>query len=223
MHTIANQPVFELIHIIVNYGMGSKVLRKAREWGAYGGTIHFGRGTVSNAILNFFSVYEERKEIVLIAADKAKAELLLQKLNEELHLDKPNHGIAFTIGLCGIVGSHYQYDQRCQDKGVKTNMYHYIQAVVQKGRAEDVIEAAQAAGSQGGTIINARGSGAKETTKVFNMDIEPEREIVMILSKRDATEAIVDSIYKSLNMDQPGNGVIFVQDVKRTYGLYEGR
>lgn len=221
MHTIANQPIFELIYIIVNYGMGSKVLRKAKEYGDYGGTIYFGKGTVSNAILNFFSVYDERKEIVLIAAAKPMARELLQKLNEELRFDKPNHGIAFTVATCAILGSHKQYAQQCQEKGEEETMYHYIQAVVQKGRAEDVIEAAKAAGSKGGTIVNARGSGVNATAKVFHMDIEPEREVVMILSKTDATEAIVDSIYKQLELDKPGNGIILVQPVSKACGLYE--
>jgi nitrogen regulatory protein PII len=42
------------------------------------------------------------------------------------------------------------------------------------------------------------------------MDIEPEKEIVMILSEKDSTEAIVASIRKKLKIDEPGNGIIFI-------------
>lgn len=94
-------------------------------------------------------------------------------------------------------------------------------AIVDRVKAEDVIDAATKAGSKGGTIINGRGSGIHETKKLFLMDIEPEKEIVIILSEVDLTEAIVSSIRTHLRIDEPGNGIIFVQDVNKTYGIYK--
>ena len=82
-------------------------------------------------------------------------------------------------------------------------------------------EVATKAGAKGGTVINGRGSGIHETSKVFSMDIEPEKEIVLILSKAEMTESIVSSIAKEMQIDMPGNGIVYVQDVNRTYGLYE--
>lgn len=99
-------------------------------------------------------------------------------------------------------------------------MYHVINIIVDKGKAEEVVDAANLAGSTGGTIINARGSGTHETSKVFAMDIEPEKEIVMILSACERTNDIVASIREKLKMDAPGNGIMFIQDVNKTYGLY---
>lgn len=86
--------------------------------------------------------------------------------------------------------------------------------MVDKGRAEDVIDAAAAAGSQGGTIINARGSGIHETSKLFSMEIEPEKEIVLILAEKQLTEPIVNSIREKMNIEEPGNGVIFMYTVR---------
>ena len=100
-------------------------------------------------------------------------------------------------------------------------MYNSITIIVDKGRAEDVIDAATKAGSLGGTIINARGSGIHETSKVFAMEIEPEKEVILILSKTEQTEQIVESISKEIKINEPGNGIIYVQDINKTYGLYE--
>ena len=100
-------------------------------------------------------------------------------------------------------------------------MYNVITVIVDKGRGDDAIEAATKAGSQGGTIINSRGSGIHETSKVFAMEIEPEKEVVIILSKNDKTSDIVGSIREELKLDKPGNGILFVQDINKTYGLYE--
>lgn len=215
-------PIFELIYLVVNYGMGSRILHKAKEYGISGGTIFIGKGTVNNSLLNFLSLYDERKEIVLMGTDNHTADHALVELNKEFQFDKPNHGIVFTTSACEIVGSRcYKSEENEEGRGVNKTMYQNIITIVNRGKAEDVIEAAKAAGSKGGTIINARGSGVNETSKLFNMDIETEKEMVMILSKENITDNIVSSIRERLEIDKPGNGIIFIQNVNKTYGIYE--
>jgi len=85
--------------------------------------------------------------------------------------------------------------------------------------AEDVLEAAKSAGSTGGTVIHGRGSGVHEKAKLFNIEIEPEKEIVLILSETAKTDYIVEAIKEKLNIDKPGAGILFVLDVNRTSGL----
>ena len=69
-------------------------------------------------------------------------------------------------------------------------------------------------------MINARGSGIHETATVFSMQIEPEKEVVLILSKAEATEAICAAVRERCKIDEPGKGIIFVLDVRDTIGLY---
>ncbi len=210
----------ELICFIVNHGLGSKIVKYGKQNGVSGGTIFLGKGTIKNKVLMFLELYDIRKELVFIIADKTTAFNAMEKISEEFKLSKPNHGIAFSIPISAICGAHcsnYNYEER----GMTDTMYNSIFVVVDKGRAEDVIDAAVKAGSTGGTIINARGSGVHETSRLFSMDVEPEREIVLILSEVEKTQGIVESIRVGLNMDAPGNGVIFVQDVSKVYGLYK--
>lgn len=100
-------------------------------------------------------------------------------------------------------------------------MIQAILTIVDKGHAEEVIDAAVQAGSHGGTIINARGSGVHETATLFGMGIEPEKELVMILADQTNTPQIVDTIYETLDLRQPGNGIVFVQNTTRVRGLYQ--
>jgi len=210
----------ELCCVIVNKGLGSKVLKIAKHYGIKGGTIFYGRGTVKNKLLEFLEVYDIRKEIVLIAAEKSVAYDALEHLCNELHFNKPHHGIAFSTSIKRLCGTRNCKSEFVQERSKESKMYNAIFAIVDKGKAEDAIEAARNAGSRGGTIINARGSGVHETSKLFSMDIEPEKEIVLILSEEELTDKIVSSIVESLKIDEPGNGIVFVQDVNKTYGLY---
>lgn len=99
-------------------------------------------------------------------------------------------------------------------------MYQIIVTIVEKGKADEVMESATKAGARGGTVLNARGSGLHETQRLFTLDIEPERDIVLIITESDKTEAITSAIRKDLNMDGPGHGLLFVQNITRTIGLY---
>lgn len=212
----------ELICTIVNFGMGKKIIKTAKQHGVLGGTVTLGKGTINNKILDFIGLSDVRKEIVFMIADKDTAYQTLDKLNSEYEFDKPNHGIAFTTSVCAAMGTRsYRCDNIKIERGAENTMYHLITTVVDRGKAEDVINAATKAGSKGGTIINARGSGIHETSKLFSMDIEPEKEIVIILSEVDKTEEIISSIRTNLKIDEPGNGIIYIQDVKKTYGIYK--
>lgn len=210
----------ELICVIVNFGVGSKLIKSAKHYGVSGGTITLGRGTVNSRILDFIGLSDMRKEIVYMAAEQETAHQALEELNREFEFHKPNHGIAFTTSICGFVGTKKLACRiKMEERGAENIMYHIITVIVDKGKAEEVITAATQAGSKGGTIINARGSGIHETSKLFSMEIEPEKEIVIIVSEYDKTGAIVSKVRESLKIDDPGNGIIYIQNANATYGI----
>jgi nitrogen regulatory protein PII len=236
----------ELICFIINFGSGSKLIKKAKQFGIPGGTVSLGRGTINNRILDFIGLSDVRKEIVFMVADKEIAYNALEELDKEFQFNKPNHGIAYTTTISSTVGTRcFETEQNKNSKnddsdddddnnsksddsendniirGVDKTMYQEITVIVDKGKAEDVIDAATKAGSKGGTILNARGSGIHETSKVFSMEIEPEKEIIMILSEVEMTDSIVSSITDYLKIDEPGNGIIYIRDVNKTYGIYK--
>ena len=159
-----------------------------------------------------------RKEIVHIIAGRATARRVLAGLDEELSLKKPSHGIAFTTKVTVLAGSRDCGDDGTGDEEVPI-MYHAITTIVEKGNAELVIDAATGAGAKGGTIINARGSGIHETMRLFGMDIEPEKEMVLILAEVEKTDAIVAAIRAGAHIDEPGRGILFVQEVQRACSI----
>lgn len=213
---------FTIIYVIVNGGLGSRILHKAKEFGIKGGTIYLGYGTAKSGISNFLSLYDEQKEIIVFAASSTTANHVVTALNKEFKFHKRNHGIAFTMEACGIIGTrNYACKTIEKGRGVNNPMYQLITIIVNLGKAEEVVEAATEGGAKGGTIIHARGSGVNETTRLFNMDVEPEKEVVLIISNTTSTDAVISSIKTKLEIDKPGNGIIFVQDVSGAYGIFE--
>lgn len=222
-------PHSTLLCFIVNNGLGSRVLRQAKRLGVSGGTVLLGHGSVNSQILDLFSLCDARKEIVLMIAPSPLAMETLKKLAAKFRLDKRDCGIAFAVPVSRLVGKHTNPEEkkalaqleqsRPAEKKEGEIMYQAIYTIVDRGRAEQVIEAAGDAGAAGGTIINARGSGIHETSRLFAMAIEPEKEMVLILIERDLSPAIIDAIHAKLEIDKAGNGIIFVLDVTSAHGL----
>lgn len=214
-----NNPVqIELFFGIVNFGVGSKVIRIAKENGILGGTVFLGRGTVNSRILKFLELDDVRKEIVLMLGEKSEVLKASEAIAKKLALHKPNHGIAFTVSVKNLIGS-CRYQDVKGERGEESLMHEAIFVIVDRGKAEDVVEAATKAGSKGATILHGRGSGIHETSKLFAMEIEPEKEMVLILAEENLTEAITESIRKEMKIEEPGKGIMFVLSVNKTYGL----
>jgi nitrogen regulatory protein PII len=216
-----NDMKYNLLYVIVNKGLASRILHFSRENGVSGGTILKGRGTVNDKLLKTLSLDDIKKEIIIMVMTQSLAITIMQLMTKKFKFDKPNKGIVYSIDVQGICGSRSCQLDNAEHEGSKVGMYQSIMIIVDKGKAEDVVEIAAKAGSKGATIINGRGSGIHETSRVFAMDIEPEKEIVLIISKSSDTKDIVQCIKENFNIDKPGNGVIFIQDVSEAYGLFE--
>jgi len=209
--------------VIANYGMGSKVIREAKAHGATGGTVIVGRGTARNHLLQILGLDEIRKEIVLIVIDAEKRDEIHESMTAKFHLNKPNHGIAFSALLENFLGGRNCEYYRKEGETVVNAQYKAIFTIVDRGKAEEVVEAALSAGAEGGTIIDARGSGIHENNVLFSVPIEPEKEIVLILIDSEREEKVVSAIREGVCIDEAGNGIMFVINVDKTSGIYNSK
>ena len=215
---------YSLLCCVVNMGDASKAIKSSRKYGVKGGTISLGMGTVHSRLLGFLGIYEVRKEIVYMIVEDELADEAFRGVSRDMHFEKPHHGIAFTSSVGEFTGTKntvLNKTDRTVGSEAKKNVYKIIYVVVDKGKGEDVVDAANKAGARGGTIMNARGAGIHEVQKLFSMEIEPEKEKVFIIAKTEMKDGIVNSIKSHLKLDEPGNGIIFVQDINEVYGLHE--
>ena len=208
----------EILVVIVEHNKASKVLHLADEKGVTASVAMLGRGTASRTLFDYLGLNDKKKAVLMLFGKTEEIMDLADYLVEKLEMDKPNHGIAYIESAFNVFGTE---DNANGSENIKRGekMYNAIYTIVEKGNADDVIEAAQKGGSRGGTVMHARGSGSEEARKVFNMLIEPEKEIVLIISEEAKTKDIVESIRKETQIEEEGKGIIFVTNVVNTYGL----
>lgn len=97
--------------------------------------------------------------------------------------------------------------------------YELIMCIVNQGFSEEVMSAARECGARGGTVLNARGTAKEEAEKLFNITITPEKEIVMIIVKKEIKEEILHAIYTKCGLKTPGQGIAFSMPVADVVGL----
>ena len=103
------------------------------------------------------------------------------------------------------------------------NQYKHevIMCIVNSGFSEAVMEAAREFGARGGTVIRARGTANAEAESIFNIAIQPEKEIVMILVDTKIKDDILHALYKAVGLQTPGQGIAFALPVEDVVGLSE--
>ena len=208
-----------LLCSVVEYGFGSKVITGLKPFSLFGTTVILGKGTIHNKFMKLLGIHETRKEICLSLVYSDQEDEIYEKLENKLKLEKKGHGILFTVPLMNKDKTILNEENKTKETKSMSNK-EAIFVIVDHGKAHEVIDFANEAGAKGGTIIHGRGSNIDEKAKLFNLNIEPEKDIVLILAHKDKVERITDSIKVGMNIEDDYQGIIFVVDVSRTSGLY---
>lgn len=69
--------------------------------------------------------------------------------------------------------------------------YELIVVISDHGLADDIMDTAKKAGARGGTIVHGRGTADEETVKFFGLTIQPEKEILLIVTKAEIKNEIM--------------------------------
>ena len=99
------------------------------------------------------------------------------------------------------------------------NGFKCILAIVNNGYSEVAMDAAKACGAKGGTILHGRGTISKDAEKFFNISIQPEKEIVMILAQNDLVDGILKGLYNAIGSKTPAQGIAFALPVDDVVGI----
>lgn len=87
-----------------------------------------------------------------------------------------------------------------------------ITCIVERGKAEEVIEAAKKAGAKAATIAFARGTGIREKLGLLGVVIQPEKEVIEIAIVRELADAVFDAMVDAGQLTLPGKGFIYMTE-----------
>ena len=102
---------------------------------------------------------------------------------------------------------------------MKKHEHEVIWCIVNAGYSDDVMNAAREFGARGGTVIRARGTANQEAERLFNIAVQPDKEIVMILIEAGLKKDILHALYQKVGLNSPGQGIAFSLPVESVVGL----
>lgn len=105
--------------------------------------------------------------------------------------------------------------------GVTADKCDIITSIVQRGQGDKVVKAALKAGAPGATIFYARGTGVRETLGILGAMLTPEKEVILIVTRKEQVDQVFNAIVSAGQLDEAGKGFAFVQDVKKAIGFVE--
>lgn len=192
-----------------------------------------GYGTASSEIMDYLGLGETKKHVILSFITEDSVPTAFEMLKKKMHFDKPGKGIACSIPvsgmsklICAILEQEkkLQHSDSMYKEGEGKHMensylYDLIITIVNQGYSEEVMEAAKKAGARGGTVVHARGLGSKEAAKFLGFTIQPEKDMVLIVVKREDKKTIMEAISKSAGLTTSGKGVCFSLPVENQIGL----
>lgn len=96
--------------------------------------------------------------------------------------------------------------------------FKLVMTVVKRGFETDVLEAAQKAGHNGATVMQAKGV-SKIQRKFLGFSIDPETTIVLMIVKDELVLDVIKNIYSVVDFKSEARGMVFALPVSLVAGL----
>ena len=97
--------------------------------------------------------------------------------------------------------------------------YDLILVIVNKDSTDTVMDAARAEGARGGTVLHARRVGYEDRENLLGFSLQPEKEVVAILTPRAQKHDLMVAISKAAGLSTPSRGLLFSLPVSDMIGL----
>lgn len=204
-----------LLLTITRRGEGSYIVKNLTAHGVPWHLRAVGQGTASSEMMDILGIGSRDKDIVISIAAKKAAESFIERLEDDPTLGR-GHGIMMVISLKAINSLTAVLASRAADKlteqeaevNMKNEYKHSLVLVaVNRGFADDVMQAARRAGATGGTVIKAN-LADNDAGELLGVTLEEEREIVAIMVPDSIRDGIMEDINRELGIRTDAQAIL---------------
>lgn len=187
-------------------------------------------GTAPNEMLELLGLGGTERIMLLGLLPQPFARGMLLRLRSELCLAGASNGIACTTAVSGASsllfailtaqgGVNAVPAQKKDVIPMSDTRYSMILAIVDQGYSDSVMEAARPAGAMGGTVVSSRWLPNEETMRFWNISVQQEKEIVVILAEEEKKHAIMQAIGEHCGVRSEAHGVVLSVPVEDVVGM----
>ncbi len=100
-----------------------------------------------------------------------------------------------------------------------THKHNLIMITVGQGFIDEVMQEAKKVGATGGTVIKGRMAEAERFKELANIDMEEEREILLIMAPEGTSESIMESVNAKFGLRTPARGIMCAVPIEKAYKI----
>ncbi len=183
-----------------------------------------GRGTATAEQLDLCGLEATEKVLTAAVADKAKTRQLIKSAQQKLYIDFPGNGIILTVPVKSVGGGRtlaYLTNNERPDGAVPSPVFDHelIVVILNEGHTDAVMDAARKAQAAGGTILHAKGTGAKAARKFFGVSLAEEKEVILIVADAANKAEIMRSVIEQNGPGTAPGAIAFSLPISAVAGL----
>ncbi|MDY6344423.1 MAG: P-II family nitrogen regulator [Sphaerochaetaceae bacterium] len=188
--------------------------------------ITLGHGTARSDMLRVLGLDNSEKAVIFSFITDESWKQLKEDLVNRLYINVPNTGIAVTVPMSSVGGKrelgYLLYNQtytRGEESIMRETQTELLVVIANQGYNNLVMDAARAAGAAGGTVIHARGTGTERAEMFFGVSLASEKDVILIVTKREQKNAIISSIMEKAGMETEAKAICISLPVSGTAGI----
>lgn len=183
-----------------------------------------GKGTAKKEHLLLYGLEATEKAVICTVAGGEQTRQIIKSAKRRMFIDIPGNGILLAVPVKSVGGGRtlaYLTDNTTPDGTVPEMKFDHelIVVVLNEGRTDMVMNAARKAGAGGGTVLHAKGTGAKRGDKFFGVSLADEKEMIFIVSKAEEKAAIMKTIADENGPGTPAGAICFSLPISAVAGL----
>lgn len=99
---------------------------------------------------------------------------------------------------------------------------HTLELIViisNQGFKDEIMETAKLNGARGGTVLHGRSTANSETIKFFGIKVQPEKEVILIVTKKEKKSAIMKAVADNHGVNTEARSLCFSLPVLDSVGF----
>lgn len=220
------------VFTIVDYSNGGKIAEIYKNEQVPIRLVTHGHGAADSEMLDYLGFGENKKSIMISLLTSERADRIISAAEEKMQLSKPGNGIIFSVPVSSMTAflaelidrdgkNNTEITKESELKMSREHQHELIVTIITKGYFPEVKAAANSAGARGGTLIHALGLGGEEAQKFLGISIQPEKDIILIIVRREEKNKVMSAIAEAAGINTQGRGIIFSMPVDSAFGLSE--
>ncbi len=187
-----------------------------------------GFGTAPTEMMDIFGLGSNDKDIVISMASKKAINSLMANFGSNFSSYTKYGGLLIVLNVLAVnrlVAEALNHDLpeeiMMQEEVVMKNEHkHYLVMItVNRGYTDNVMEVAKKAGATGGTVIKGRLAETEKLKAVTDIEVEEERESIIILAPADVSARILEDVNEKYGLRSKARGILCAVPVEKAYKI----